>query len=158
MWAGKRGGRNIVRRFSRSYVSHVRIRIVQKRCRVCLKILLNFTPDDLKYLVTEIFYSNCIVFREQDKNSETNRYLAVHQYVENLPTNANTTADILLDIWQRTGKYHHNHAVRAPINVFPADSFMHKFVEAMNKEPLEANKITIITDEQQCSKIKKSKM
>jgi len=35
---------------------------------------------------------------------------------------------------------------------------MHKFVEAMNKEPLEANKITIMTDEQQCSKIKKSKM
>ena len=123
-----------------------------------LKILLNFTTDDLKYLATEIFYSNCIVFREQDKNSETNRYLAVHQYVENLPTNANTTADILLDIWQRTGKYHHNHAVRAPINVFPADSFMHKFVEAMNKEPLEANKITIMTDEQQCAKIKKSKM
>jgi len=93
-----------------------------------------------------------------DKNAETARYLAVHQYVENLPTNANTTADILLDIWQRTGKYHHNHAVRAPINVFPADSFMHKFVETMNKEPLEANKITIMTDEQQRAKIKKSKM
>jgi hypothetical protein len=93
-----------------------------------------------------------------DKNAETARYLAVHQYVENLPTNANSTADTLLDIWQRTGKYHHNHACRAPINVFPADSFMHKFVEAMNKEPLEANKITITTDEQQCSKIKKSKM
>jgi hypothetical protein len=93
-----------------------------------------------------------------DKNSETNRYLAVHQYVEDLPTNANTTADILLDIWQRTGKYHHNHSCRAPINVFPADSFMHKFVKAMNKEPLEANKITIMTDEQQCAKIRKSKM
>jgi hypothetical protein len=70
---------------------------------------------------------------------------------------ANTSADILLDIWERTGKYHHNHACRVR-NVFPTDSFMYKFVKAMNKEPLEANKITIMTDEQQCAKIRKSKI
>jgi len=54
-----------------------------------------------------------------------------------LRTNANTKPEILLDIWEETGVYNHNHAYKME-NVFPKGSFAYNVVHFSNRRVLAA--------------------